>query len=145
MSTDPNRAAASRLRIVFCLVLFIAATIAVVGGIGSSRAIGQHVEPPSQGYGVPRDNGFHLKIAPWVIEHTANGQQAEFFVILKDQADLSGSTALATKAEKGRYVYDALRKKESGNSRTHSAMVARARAPASLLLHCECDFSEGQS
>ena len=101
MSSDPNRAAASRLRIVFCLVLFIAATIAVVGGIGSSRATGQHVE----------DNGFHLKIAPWVIEHTANGQQAEFFVILNDQADLSGSTALATKAEKGRYVYDALRKK----------------------------------
>src|SRR4249919_2005057 len=101
MSSDPNRAAASRLRIVFCLALFIAATIAVLGGISSSRATGQHVE----------DNVFHLKIAPWVIEHTASGQQAEFFVILNDQADLSGSTALATKAEKGRYVYDALRKK----------------------------------
>ena len=29
------------------------------------------------------------KIAPWVMEHTANGQQAEFFVVLADQADLS--------------------------------------------------------
>ena len=35
------------------------------------------------------DNAFHQKIAPWVIEHTANGQQAEFFVVLADQADLS--------------------------------------------------------
>ena len=54
---------------------------------------------------------FHLKIAPWVIEHTANGQQAEFFVVLADQADLRPAATLATKAEKGRYVYDALRKK----------------------------------
>ncbi len=37
--------------------------------------------------------------------------QAEFFVVLADQADLSGAAAFATKAEKGRYVYDALRHK----------------------------------
>src|SRR4029077_20140294 len=111
MARHPNRASeSSRLRIVFCLVLFIAVTIAVVGAIGASRATGQHIEPPSQGYGVPRDNVFHLKIAPWVIEHTANGQQAEFFVVLADQADLLRAATLATKAEKGRYVYDALRK-----------------------------------
>jgi subtilisin family serine protease len=57
------------------------------------------------------DNAFHLKIAPWVIERTTNGQKAEFFVVLVDQADLSGAINLATKAEKGRYVYDALRNK----------------------------------
>jgi serine protease AprX len=112
MARHPNRASeSSRLRIVFCSVLFIAATIAVVGAIGSLRATGQHVESPSQGYGVPRDNVFHLKIAPWVIEHTANGQQAEFFVVLADQADLRPAATLATKAEKGRYVFDALHKK----------------------------------
>src|SRR6266487_5758131 len=54
------------------------------------------------------DNAFHRKIAPWVIEHTVNGQQAEFFVVLADQADLSGAATLRTKAEKGRYVHDAL-------------------------------------
>ena len=42
------------------------------------------------------------------MEHTANGQQAEFFVVLADQADLSGAAALPTKNEKGRYVDDAL-------------------------------------
>ena len=54
---------------------------------------------------------FHLKIAPCVIQHTANGQKVEFFVVLADQADLRGAATLATKVEKGRYVYDSLRNK----------------------------------
>ncbi|MEO7165723.1 MAG: S8 family serine peptidase [Chthoniobacterales bacterium] len=48
------------------------------------------------------------KIAPWVTEHTANGKQAEFMVILADQADLSGAAVLKTKTEKGRFVRDTL-------------------------------------
>jgi subtilisin family serine protease len=51
------------------------------------------------------------KIAPWVMEHTANGQASEFFVVLADQADLSGAANLQTKAEKGRYVYNGLMNK----------------------------------
>src|SRR5262249_59282575 len=109
MSANPDRiSASSRLRVLLCLFLLIAAGIAAVGAIGSSRVIGQRVEPFSQGYDVPRDNAFHRKIAPWVIEHTAGGQQAEFFVVLADQADLSGAASLPTKAEKGRYVYKTL-------------------------------------
>jgi serine protease AprX len=57
------------------------------------------------------ENAFHLKIAPWVIQNTANGQQAEFFVVLADQADLSGAISLATKTDKGRYVYEELKSK----------------------------------
>src|SRR5690349_10765708 len=102
MARHPNRASnLSRQQIVFCVILFTAATLAAVGAIGSSHVTGQHIE----------DNALHLKIAPWVIEHTANGQQAEFFVVLVEQADLSSAASLLTKAEKGRYVYDALRKK----------------------------------
>jgi hypothetical protein len=41
----------------------------------------------------------------------ANGQQAEFFVVLADQADLSAARALRTKNEKGRFVHDALWKR----------------------------------
>ena len=48
------------------------------------------------------------KIAPWVMEHTAGSGQAEFLIVLADQADLSGAEALPTKLEKGRYVRDAL-------------------------------------
>ena len=75
------------------------------------------------------------KIAPWVMEHTANGQQAEFFVVLADQADLRRAAALPTKDEKGRYVYDTLWNKSSDHPGTNSAMAARTRARASILLH----------
>src|SRR5439155_16107355 len=74
--------------------------IAALGAFGSSHA-------GNQG-SLPEQATFATKIAPWVIEHTANGQQAEFFVVLADQAGLSGAAALPTKNEKGRYVYDAL-------------------------------------
>jgi len=120
MVSNPNgTSGSSRLRALLCVFLFIAASIAVVGAIGSPQGANisgqnqmrQRVEPPLPSSGVPGDNAFHLKIAPWVIEHTVNGQQAEFFVVLADQADLSGAAALATKLEKGRYVYDSLRNK----------------------------------
>src|SRR6476646_3023927 len=55
-----------------------------------------------------RKSGANIKMTPWVIKHTAPGQQAEFFVVLTEQADLSGAAALRGKAEKGRYVHDAL-------------------------------------
>ncbi|HJQ70021.1 MAG TPA: S8 family serine peptidase [Blastocatellia bacterium] len=48
------------------------------------------------------------KIAPWVMDNTANGNVAEFLVVLADQADLSGAAALRTKEEKGRFVYETL-------------------------------------
>ena len=46
-----------------------------------------------------------------MIEHTAYGQQAEFFVVLADRADLSPAANLPTKTEKGRFVYQTLREK----------------------------------
>jgi serine protease AprX len=48
------------------------------------------------------------KIAPWVLQHTAAKQEAEFLVVLTDQADLAGADSLRTKEEKGRYVYASL-------------------------------------
>lgn len=48
------------------------------------------------------------KIQPWVMKHTSNGKSAEFLVILADQANLSYSNALPSKAEKGRYVFSQL-------------------------------------
>lgn len=48
------------------------------------------------------------KLAPWVLEHTQNGKQAEFLVVLADQADVSGASLLETKLEKGRFVYNTL-------------------------------------
>src|SRR2546423_8152997 len=89
-----------RLRRLLCSLFIVAAAIAALGAFGSSRA-GNQGSPPEQAT-------IATKIAPWVMEHTANGQQAEFFVVLADQADLGGAAVLPTKNEKGRYVYDAL-------------------------------------
>src|SRR5689334_872518 len=89
-----------RVRRLFCSVFLVASAIAALAAIGSSRAT-------SQGSSVERTANT-TKIAPWVMEHTANGQQAEFLVVLADQADFSGAAALSTKSEKGRFVHDAL-------------------------------------
>ncbi len=92
--------------VLFC---FAAITVALLA-LGSA-AVGQpgtssgQAHPPAAGFG-----GVN-KIVPWVMEHTANGQEVEFFVVLADQADLSGATSLPTKAEKGRFVYQTLLEK----------------------------------
>src|SRR5215813_11313803 len=90
----------SQLRRIFCSLFFVAAAAAALGAVAASRTSGQG--------GSPTQSAAGQKIAPWVTEHTANGQQAEFFVVLADQADLSPAAALGTKAEKGRFVYGAL-------------------------------------
>src|SRR5499427_3919833 len=90
----------SQLRRIFCSLFFVAAAAAAIGAVASSRASGQG--------GSPNQSAAAQKIAPWVTEHTANGQQAEFFVVLADQADLSQAEAYSTKTEKGRYVYNNL-------------------------------------
>jgi serine protease AprX len=118
MSTNPNLATALS-RGFLCSFLFIAAAIVAFTAIGSSPANNEgrvgalHRSPKAFG---AAQRPYHSqmtsnKIAPWVIEHTASGQQAEFFVVLSKQAELSAAATLTTKSEKGRYVYDALRNK----------------------------------
>src|SRR5258707_1843940 len=92
----------SRCRRVFSSLLLLAAFVAILGAIVSSRQ--PAVAAPSGGTGSFQSG----KIAPWVIQHTSNGQQSEFFVVLADQADLGPATAFQTKAEKGRFVYSTL-------------------------------------
>jgi len=84
--------------------LFIASGIAVI----RATVIGEREHSARTGWHVATRS---TKIASWVLEHTTNGERAEFIVVLTDQADLSGAAALTTKMEKGRYVYDALRNK----------------------------------
>jgi serine protease AprX len=63
------------------------------------------------------------KIAPRVMNDTANGAVTEALVVLNEQADLSAAAALPTKLEKGRFVVDALR-----------AVANRTQAPVKALL-----------
>ena len=80
-----------------CCSSFVVA--AVIAAIGTSHAIGQ---------GDAINQNTSAKIAPWVIEHTAAGQQAEFIVVLAEQANLSPAKMLVAKSEKNFYVRDAL-------------------------------------
>src|SRR5947208_15009459 len=104
--TDGSTLSLSRWRIL-CSLFFMLPALAAIGAIASAGASGGSTSPKAMGQRV-EDNAFHQKIAPWVMEHTANGQQAEFFVVLAEQADLSGANSLPTKAEKARYVYNTL-------------------------------------
>jgi hypothetical protein len=45
---------------------------------------------PAQDNPQKQDNP-HPKIHPWVWQHTENGNQAEFFIVMAEQADLSYS------------------------------------------------------
>jgi serine protease AprX len=117
MSTNPNGPPSSFNRMprrslggggsswrrIFCSLFLVAAVVALVAAVASSDAVGQRVG----GNVVNIAN----KIAPWVVEHTAYGQQAEFFIVLADRADLRPAANLPTKAEKGRFVYQTLREK----------------------------------
>ena len=82
-------------RVLIGVMLCFAGTMIVLFALGKASAQPRTLPPAA-------------KIAPWVTEHTANGQQAEFFIELADQADLSGAANLPTKAEKGRFVYETL-------------------------------------
>ena len=105
MISNPSGTSGSlRLRALLCVFLFIAAGIAIICATG----IGEREHSARFGWHVASQS---VKIAPWVIDRTANGENAEFFVVLADQAELSEAASLATKAAKGRYVYDALRNK----------------------------------
>ena len=98
-----------KLRVLFGVLLCFAGATIVLFALGKASAQPRTsaVQPNAPWNGFLAAN----KIAPWVMEHTANGQKAEFFVVLADQADLSGAASFPTKVEKGRFVYQTLLEK----------------------------------
>ena len=67
---------------------------------------------------------WQAKVDPWVLRQAAAGQ-ADFLLVLRTQADLSGAAQLDSKVEKGRYVYDRLRQVAQ---RTQAPLVAALEA-----------------
>jgi subtilisin family serine protease len=65
-------------------------------------ALGAPAAAPSQ----PAD----AKIAASLLAQAAPGEEIEFLVVLARQADLGAAAALPSKAEKGRFVYETLRR-----------------------------------
>ena len=87
-----NHSKVGPLRRIIGLLFLAAAVAAVLGAVASLRAVNQ----PSS----PEQAAALRKIAPWVTQHTAGGKQAEFMVVLADQADLSGAAALCRQRTK---------------------------------------------
>ena len=52
-------------------------------------------------------DAWRAKVDPWVL-NTATEGETEFIVFLAQQADVSGTEALQSKLEKGRFVFEAL-------------------------------------
>ncbi|MDX2040797.1 MAG: S8 family serine peptidase [Acidobacteriota bacterium] len=69
------------------------------------------------------------KIAPWVMAKTSDGQAAEFLVLLGDRADLSAANALPTKAEKGRFVFNALHAKAESSQAALLNLLDERKVP----------------
>ncbi len=107
MITNLNRNSTftpARWRRIVSSLFLLTAFLVAIGAIALSR---QPAVAAPGATGSMQSN----KIAPWVMEHTANGQQAEFFVVLADQANLGPAANLPTKVEKGRFVFQTLSNK----------------------------------
>jgi subtilisin family serine protease len=97
-----------KLRLLFGVLLCFAGVIVLLAmGKASAQPRTPAVQTNTPWNGFASAN----KIAPWVMQHTANGQEAEFFIVLADQADLRPAASFSTKAEKGRFVYQTLQSK----------------------------------
>ena len=75
--------------------------VVISGAPGSTAA-------PARADATAPPQAARAKIDPWVVERASAGQQAEFIVVMADQADLSRAVSLPDKASKGRFVRDAL-------------------------------------
>jgi subtilisin family serine protease len=83
------------------ITLSFAIFVSITAGLVASASSGKQAHSPSQDLA-------QSKIARWVMEHTNGGQEAEFIVVMKEQADLTRAAAHRGKQEKGRYVRDTL-------------------------------------
>ena len=65
--------------------------VVISGAPGSTAA-------PARADATAPPQAARAKIDPWVVERASAGQQAEFIVVLADQADLSRAVSLPDKA-----------------------------------------------
>ena len=76
--------------------------------LGGFAASAKSKKKPIRGLSKELQQKALKKFSPWALEKTAESDEAEFLVVLEDQADLSLSNSFQTKEEKGRYVFETL-------------------------------------
>lgn len=69
------------------------------------------------------------KVDATLLEKTAGGGQASFLILLRAQADVSGSRQLRTKEEKGQYVFARLQETARQSQPPVIALLQREKAP----------------
>ncbi len=89
-----------KIRFLIHLLLVCAALILISNPIAFAQSNRQLSEESQR--------AARTKLAPWVMEHTSDGKEAEVLVILADKANLRAAKTLSTKREKGQFVRDAL-------------------------------------
>ncbi|MBA3241632.1 MAG: S8 family serine peptidase, partial [Acidobacteria bacterium] len=91
----------------FCLLIFSALTLDRLFSSSGSSAQVLQVNNPTGAQKTNAASDWQQKVDGRVLSALAAGQ-TEFLIYLKQRADLSGARDLATKEEKGRYVYERL-------------------------------------
>src|SRR5262245_6929174 len=87
------------------LLLILTACGILVGGLAASA---KSKKRPTAKLSKELQQRALRKLSPWVLQKKADGEEAEFLVVLEDQADLSPADSLRTKEEKGRFVFETL-------------------------------------
>jgi serine protease AprX len=77
----------------------------------------------------PEEEAWRQKVDISLLEKTASGGQVSFLIVLRAQADVSGSRHLRTKAEKGRYVFERLQETARQSQSPVLALLAWEQAP----------------
>ena len=113
MITNENRKSTftpSRWRRIFCSLFLIAAAVAAMGAIASSRLSAEGAAKASgvgQG-GFPVSGATANKIAPEVLADTADGRSGSVIILLADQADVSAGHSISDQDARGWFVYNTL-------------------------------------
>jgi subtilisin family serine protease len=94
-------------------------TILFVSLVTALILVAERASLPVQAISVWKD-----KIDPALVEATANGSEAEFLIVFKDQADLSDAALLSNRIARGKHVYETL-----------TDQANTSQAPIRALLH----------
>ncbi len=72
---------------------------------------------------------WHHKVSASLLEKTANGESAPFFILLNEQADVSAARSLGTKNEKATYVFHQLKDEATRTQKKVIAFLNTEQAP----------------
>ncbi len=90
------------------MLLILTVVSILIGGLAASA---KSKKRPASKLSPEQQQKALRKLSPWVIQKTAGGEEAEFLVVLADQADLSLADTIEKKEDKGRYVFERLQAK----------------------------------